>query len=50
MFMADRRKVQRQITIDRELNEELKQRPEINVSGLCGVALRQYLEEIKKYE
>jgi len=41
-------KVQRKITIDEDLNNDLKQRPYINVSAFCNRKLRDYVEKEKK--
>ena len=41
-------KTQRNITIDKEVNEELKRHPHINVSALINELLKQYLEENKR--
>jgi len=38
-------KEQRNITIDKEINDELKQRSHINVSALINGLLKKYLEE-----
>jgi len=44
------RKVQRNITIDQKLDEDLKERPYINVSALCNKKLREHVEEEKTHE
>jgi len=43
-------KKQRNITIDEDLDYELKERPYINVSALCNKKLREHIEEEKKHE
>jgi len=44
------KKVQRNITIDQKLNQELKKRPYINVSALCNKKLYEHIEEEKSRE
>jgi post-segregation antitoxin (ccd killing protein) len=42
------KKVQRNITIDMDLDYELKERPYINVSGFCNKKLREHIEKEKQ--
>jgi len=41
-------KVQRNITIDSKLNDELKELPHINVSGFCNKKLKEHVEKEKQ--
>jgi post-segregation antitoxin (ccd killing protein) len=38
-------KTQRTITIDQDLDTQLKENPQINVSGIVNKFLREYLEK-----
>ena len=42
------KKVQRNITIDQDLDQDLRERPYINVSALCNKKLREHVEKEKK--
>jgi post-segregation antitoxin (ccd killing protein) len=42
------KKVQRNITIDEDLDYELRERPYINVSALCNKKLREHIEKEKQ--
>ena len=41
-------KVRRNISLDKDLNYELQERPYINVSAFCNKRLREHLEEEKQ--
>ncbi len=41
-------KVKRTITLDSELNDQLKELPQINVSGFCNIKLKEYVAEENK--
>jgi len=43
-------KAQRSVSIDQEIHEAFKKRPDLNVSAIVNRYLKEYLEEIKKHE
>ena len=43
-------KVKRSISIDADIDYELRERPYINVSALCNEKLREHIKEEKQHE